>query len=95
MFDESPYHAGGAFRSQGEFSTAPILEDIHFFLDHVGTFTEGPLKKIDGFKGGRANFPVAEAGKELSRGRFQALEFAGVVGKNIFGAANRLEFRHV
>src|ERR1035438_10232103 len=104
MFDESPYYAGGAFRTKRQFSAAPVLEDIHFFLDNVGRFTEGSLKKVCRFKCGSANFLIAEAPKKGAGLGFEILKLRAISGparrsfseggKDVFGAANSLVFGH-
>src|SRR6266705_5403658 len=94
MFDEGPDHTGCSFRPEGEFPAAPVLEDIHFFLDDIGAFPEGPLKQIHRLKGGGADLLIPEAPKKRAGDPLQKLEVRCIGGENVMGASNRLELYH-
>src|SRR3954467_10736905 len=92
MFDESAYHAGGPFWTQGQLPAAAVFEDVHFFLDNVGGFAQGTMKQLQRFERRRADLLKAEKLKQLSRLGFERLELGGVGGQNVVRPANRLKF---
>ena len=94
MFDEGPYHTGGPFRPERQFSAAPVFEHVHFFLDNISGSAEGSLKEFNRFESRRTDFLIAETRKKRSRDGFKVLKFSRVDGKYVFGAANSLIFGH-
>src|SRR6185312_1508435 len=94
MFDEGPHDAGRAFGPQRQPAAAAVFEDVHFFLHDVGGFAEGPLKKIERFKRGRADFVEPKAGELPARRIFKRLKERRVGAQNVFGSTDRLEFNH-
>src|ERR1035437_7248859 len=94
MLDESPHYARCSFRPQRQLAASAVFKGIHFFLDDVGRFAEGPLKKVEGFKGRRADLLVAVAMKESACGGFERLKLGGIGRQDIFGPTDRLVFRH-
>src|SRR5438105_407483 len=94
MFDKSPDHACGPFRTQCQLPAAAVFKGVHFFLNHIGLRPKRPLKEIQGFKGGGADFLETKAGKPMARVSFQLLEKDRLWRQDIMRAANRLIFWH-
>ena len=94
MLDESSYDPRGSFRTEREFSAAPIFKDVHLFLHDVGGISQRALEKFRRLESRRSDFLKAETREFLARPALRALEEGGVRRKNVFDAANGLEFRH-
>ena len=82
-FDIGAHDARRRLWPQGQRPALAVGKGIHFFLHHIGFFTNGALKKLGKFHNGRAQFHKAVPAENIPAGIFHTGEYVAVRRKHV------------
>ena len=94
VLNERAHHRCRGLGPQGEHLAFAVRKGIHFLFDDIGAFSDAARKKIEFFNHGSADFPVTEAGENLSCRLFDPLPPFDLVGQKVVHASYGLDGLH-
>ncbi len=92
VLDDGAHATGRAFRAQGQLlAVQAVVEGIHFLLDDVGHFADGPLEQRCRLDDGHADRPVAVGFQPGTDGVLEQFPELGFIRQDVVHPAHGLE----